>query len=101
MAYGWIITADFVDAGIHSSRGLTGPNGIGGVEMITLALSAAGRTFCMTDEDGEVYYTGRIYSDNGAGSQDDFGPLDDFGSPNAGCTEIRYYNPDDMMWEVL
>jgi hypothetical protein len=38
----------------------------------------------MYDDDGELYYEG--YSLAGS----DFGPLWDFGMPNAGCTGIKY-----------
>ena len=39
--------------------------------------------FTMYDDDGELYYRGMIVG------PDDYAPLDDFGMPNAGCTEIR------------
>jgi len=42
--------------------------------------------FRMFDDDGELYYEG--YSiDNSS-----FDPMDDFGTPNAGVTEIKYVN---------
>jgi len=43
--------------------------------------------FRMYDDDGEMYYEGIATPDDG---EDGFAPLDDFGTPNAGCTEIRY-----------
>lgn len=43
--------------------------------------------FIMEDCDGEVYYRGKI-----AGEFDGFEPLDDFGMPNAGCTDIKYWD---------
>ena len=49
--------------------------------------------FRMLDDDGEVYYTG--YSDDNSS----FKPLDDFGTPNAGCTEIQYF--ENGKWETL
>jgi hypothetical protein len=39
--------------------------------------------FRLLDDDGEVYYEGRM-------SELDFDPLDDYGMPNAGCTELQY-----------
>ncbi len=49
--------------------------------------------FKMYDDDGELYYEG-LSSD-----KDVFNPLDDFGMPNAGCTEIKYLT--DGKWETL
>ena len=54
----------------------------------------------MLDDDGEVYYEGKIawaadYK-NGSG----FEPLEDFGHGNAGCTEIRYKDTDGE-WRTL
>lgn len=55
----------------------------------------------MLDDDGEVYYHGRFITATGEyGSEDDFGPLEDFGGPNAGCTEIQYKNAA-RQWETL
>ena len=49
--------------------------------------------FRMLDDDDTVYYEG--YSNNSSS----FAPLDDFGMPNAGCTDIQYY--EDGKWESL
>lgn len=51
--------------------------------------------FKMYDDDGELYYSGL------AKLNADFDPLDDFGTPNAGCTEIRYYNKTTKKHETL
>ena len=48
------------------------------------------------DDDGNVYYGGLI---QGADYQG-FEPLDDYGQPNAGATEIHYINADGS-WEQL
>jgi hypothetical protein len=55
-----------------------------------IAKAKKGRAFAMYDDDGELYYRGRIWTAAEPGTEADFGPLDDFGTPNAGCTEIRY-----------
>jgi hypothetical protein len=39
--------------------------------------------FKMYDDDGEFYY-------GGYAKEEEFYPLDDFGMPNAGATEIKY-----------
>lgn len=49
--------------------------------------------FRMSDDDGEIYYYG--YSNDSSS----FDPLDDFGMPNAGCTDIEYY--EDGKWSSL
>lgn len=49
--------------------------------------------FRMYDDDGELYYTGTLYW-NGEADQlteeQAYGPLGDYGMPNAGAVEIRY-----------
>jgi len=89
--YGWIITNDKVEG---SDEGTMGPHGMSDA-MVACLEAGEGRTFKMFDDDGEHYYTGRIITeDEEGGSEDDFAPLDDFGMPNAGATEIRYRNAE-------
>jgi len=33
--------------------------------------------------------------------EEGFEPLDDFGTPAAGCTSIKYKNPKTGAWEIL
>ena len=81
-AYNWTITRDYIDNG--SEIGLTGP--------INKSRHTANETaFKMYDDDGELYYAGTIWGDF-----DGFEPLDDFGTPNAGCTEIRMRDSDGV-----
>jgi len=49
--------------------------------------------FRMLDDDREIYYHGKS-SDSSS-----FDPLDNFGTPNAGCTEIQYY--ESGKWVTL
>ena len=49
--------------------------------------------FRMLDDDDEIYYIG--YSDDSSS----FEPLDDFGLPNAGATNIQYL--ENGRWESL
>lgn len=51
--------------------------------------------FRMFDDDGELYYSGYAKPDA------DFDPLNNFGMPNAGCTEIQYYNSKTDQYETL
>jgi hypothetical protein len=94
MTYAWIITRDHFAVGDTDDNdiGVIGPRGAT-VEQISALRAGAGRHFRMYDDDGEHYYDGRIVG-VGTGrnlSDEAFGPLDDFGMPNAGCTEIRYF----------
>ena len=73
--YNWTITRDYIDNGAET--GLTGP--------FNKSRHTDNETeFRMYDDDGELYYAGKIWGDF-----DGFEPLDDFGMPSAGCTEIR------------
>jgi hypothetical protein len=93
--YAWRITRDILAEGdgdgFESEVGVTGPRNAP-PELLTELDKGHGRAFRIYDDDGEHYYTGRIvFSDDEAGLGDEaFGPLWDFGAPNAGATEIRY-----------
>jgi len=50
----------------------------------------------MRDCDNIDYYKGRIIGDYTG-----FEPLEDYGTPNAGATDILYKNKDTRVWEVL
>lgn len=100
-AYGWIIdkdhTADADDEpGTYMNAvGIVGPSDIPD-DLKGVLESGKGRRFRMYDDDGELYYEGRWVGPNWAChdgrylASSAFGPLWDFGKPNAGATEIRY-----------
>ncbi len=44
--------------------------------------SPLAKEFRLLDDDGNVYYRGFVVGD-------EFGPLNDFGMPNAGCTSVE------------
>lgn len=98
--YGWIITKDHLaESGDAGDAGSNGPRDISD-KMEADLIAGKGKAFRIYDDDGELYYSGKLigdWRDATAG----FGPLDDFGTPNAGATEIRYYNPDTKKWETL
>ncbi len=51
-------------------------------------------------DDGELYYTGRSDGlEPDADCDAGFAPLYDFGMPNAGCTEIKYF--ENGRWVTL
>lgn len=90
--YGWIITKDHLDG---TDEGTIGPSDIGDGMMQALR-EGAGEYFRLFDDDGELYYTGRIVGELG----DDGDPLTDFGMPNAGCTYMSMKNAAGQ-WEVV
>lgn len=82
--YYWRITRDklfeqngAMHEGDKSEAGTEGPRGCD-------SHMPTPQHFRMLDDDGEVYYYGV------ASEGVDFEPLDDFGTPNAGCTSIEY-----------
>ena len=87
-AYGWLIEDDFLsnEAG-QSAAGKMGPHGITTLQIQQLKLGQ-GERFRIYDDDGTLYYAGRIIGEN-----DGFEPLDDYGTPNAGATSIEYEGP--------
>jgi hypothetical protein len=53
--------------------------------------------FRMLDDDGEIYYVGMLAGADPEG----FEPLDDFGRPVSGCTEIQHFEPGNNGWVTL
>jgi len=115
MMYGWIITTDkLAKAGKKGDVGTLGPRGCTEALQARLEaeLPADGVTplaarlpvpegmdrvrFRMYDDDGEHYYSGTLIMD---GEAEGFEPLDDFGMPGAGCTEIRLF--EHGRWATL
>ena len=91
-AYAWRIDRDHLaetGGDVHDDAGTTGPHNAPET-MLDALTDADGTPFRMYDDDGILYYSGRIIDPAGA---HDFAPLEDFGTPNAGATEIHYQNP--------
>lgn len=111
--YAWIIDKDHLATrpDDRDDKGTMGPRNAP-QDMLDQLNSdpKAGRQFKIYDDDGELYYTGRIlgvvlddtiYRDGTPeGERADFGPLWDFGTPNAGAVEIRYRN-EAGEWQTL
>ncbi len=99
--YAWIIDIDHLpdlcspEGTNYNAVGVRGPHDAGDNALCTLA-DGFGEQFRIYDDDGELYYTGRI-----AGDYEGFEPLDDFGGPNAGATDIKYLNKKTGKWELL
>jgi len=75
-SYRWVITKDRITNG--EEKGVDGPRNC------NPDLKTNRATFSLWDDDGECYYEGLIFGD-----YEGFEPLDDFGMPNAGCTDIK------------
>jgi len=94
--YAWIIDTNHlsVPGDLDSEEGTVGPRDAPAHLVAMLEDPANGATFSMSDDDGELYYTGRLVSDepltgpNCMVEGDE--PLADYGTPNAGATEIRW-----------
>lgn len=113
----WIITKDKLaeegaKEGTNSNaKGLTGPRTATDGDVKRLK-AGEGTRFRMLDDDGEIYYYGRWLEEDDCTSdyedyaEPEFSPLDNFGAPNAGCTEIQYDNgkrdaKGKVIWETL
>jgi hypothetical protein len=107
--YGWIITRDHFAAGMDNAKerekynceGVSGPRNLSD-EMESDLKAGKGRAFRLYDDDGELMATGRGLCIPGMEESEEFlfGPLDDYGAPNWGCTEIRWALPGGN-WESV
>ena len=91
MTYAWIITKDKINS---DDVGTIGPASIN-TELEKSLKAGTGTEFKMFDDDGELYYEGKI-----VGDFDGFEPLDDFGEGYAGCTAIAYKNKNNV-FEII
>ena len=112
MRYAWMIDTDHIpdptapEGSYLNAKGLTGPRDAPDDLLARLA-KGEGRAWKIYDDDGELYYAGRIVfadpdAENGDGltlPEEAFGPLWDFGEGNAGATEIRYRTGGE--WRTL
>jgi hypothetical protein len=97
-SYAWIIDWGNPNIDLQEEVGIKGPRGITPDQEEKLK-AGEGEKFKMYDDDGIKYYEGRIIGerDYDAG----FEPLDDFGMPNAGCTDIHYKSKKTGQFEVI
>jgi hypothetical protein len=85
--YYWTITKDHIDTDSEgtSSHSLRIRYTLGlGPPMVPPVLGINPAHFSLYDDDGECYYEGMLYGDYTG-----FEPLDNFGTPNAGCTKVK------------
>lgn len=108
----WIIDTDHLADDGHTDAGITGPSTAPDNLLARLA-AGEGVKFKMYDDDGELYYTGRIIAQAEDGTDQRFDtcgdefyrPLGDFGGPGAGCVAIKFKGgargPDAGKWVEL
>lgn len=92
--YGWVIIKDNISAILESDGsyvGVCGPRECP-LEAEELKKHPAKEKFRLLDGDGDVHYYGYWVPINPdvADAEEMFGPLDDFGALNSGCTSIEY-----------
>ncbi len=75
--YRWKITKDHIDGG----RGV----GVQGPRNLDESVTSNPARFSLYDDDNICYYEGMLYGDDYQG----FEPLDDYGTPNAGCVKMK------------
>lgn len=94
----WIITEDKISEG--EQIGTCGGVNISQAQFDLLrdGCLADYTLFRMYDDDGNHYYSGRMIEGK---ESDGFEPLDDFGSPNAGCTRLDYFDVEKDEWRTL
>lgn len=96
--YAWIITKDHLaeDGILDSDVGVQGP--IGADRMALAKVSdGEGRLFRVYDDDGILYYTGRLFDTTGEyGEAACYAPLGDFGMPGAGAVVVKYHGHPEM-----
>jgi len=93
---GWIVNKDYTevyDGKTYSEVSITGPSGCELTEKELLK----GHAFRMFDVDNVLYYSGFFVGDKT--SEDAFMPLENYGTPNAGCTSIQY--KEGRKWKTL
>lgn len=108
--YAWIIDTDHLaepdadgklpDPGslCYNAATVSGPSDAPAALLAELA-AGKGIKFRIRDDDKILYYTGRFVPAELSDSEEGFGPLDDFGTPNAGAVTIEYKR--GRSWVVL
>jgi len=104
-SYGWIIDHDVVSPKDEENEaGVMGPHNIS--DAMTAELKAGeGKLWVIKDDDDIVYYIGRVIlppdDDEPWDETPEFGPLWDYGTPNAGATSIHYWNEETQQLDEL
>lgn len=98
--YAWRIHADHLKEDGGSAVNWFGPTDID-PRLGAQLLNGEGMPFRMLDDDRNLYYEGTVITfEEDYSDLEGFEPLDNFGTPYAGCTIIQYLNKDGN-WEDL
>ena len=92
--YAWIVTADFLSG---DDAGTTGPHDAPD----QFGDDWSFRAFRLYDGDDTLCYMGILAAADLDAEPAAFGPLDDFGRPNAGCTRIDHFREPGGVWETI
>jgi hypothetical protein len=101
--HAWIITKDHLCDGEYIDRdeaGVCGPSDAD-EDLLRRVKAGEGKTFRMWDDDGELYYTGRLLTTEDRWGEEDVmvAPLRDFGTPNAGAVLIKWHGHPEWTCE--
>ena len=88
MSKTWIVTYDHLDKVELEAIGAIL------VDEVDIDVDRCTVNFRLYDDDGILYYEGRMCPNC------DFEPLDDYGTPNAGCTRIDVQS-NNGQWQTL
>jgi len=95
--YAWIIDKDHLAEGEYDEKGIVGPRDARAADKAALTAAYENHyQFRMYDDDGELYYTGTMFCDGEPDEEACYGPLGDFGMPNAGAVLIKYTAHPEM-----
>jgi hypothetical protein len=101
--HGWVITQDHIfDPAFDKTSGV-GVSGPSDSPFSPEEIQQKGTRFRLLDGDGELYYEGVFYAaEDEEDGEADFAPLNDYGLPNAGCTDIQFWHPGKGGgWRIL
>lgn len=104
MAHAWIISTEhsaITDSGRNEKGGTMGPRRAPkelqqALLENTTPVGFSRFVFRMYDDDGILYYTGTLITDDPGDEEACYAPLGDYGTPNAGAIEIRYAGHPEM-----
>ena len=92
MGYAWVITTDHFDSSDRGSEGVIGPRSAK-LSKDEIVNHPDRKFFTMKCDDGHDIFSGYLVGSDTTG----FEPLDDFGMPDSGCTEIWYLENGKMV----
>lgn len=101
----WTITRDCIADPSYPAPSNSNAVGMVGPRNATLTSAQIKKhpdriAFKLYDDDGTLYYEGFLILNPDDDGERIFAPLDDFGMPNAGCTEMKILSSSGK-WETI